>query len=767
MENLQLCIWGPREGFEVIYSDNQALKEQIKSAESKYDNLFTRLISNNVEFYYLSKFEEYQMYSIVCKSFDKGGRQTFLNISICCQKGIQLGVNTPSTLKKFFDEYKSLYLKNDKHITSSESSIKANFNGLLSEIICTPSNQFLEFNKFAFLLDNDTLLQSEFGKLRGDEVYFISNGSQSLKSYVTKIVPLSEAIKDGANLKQLELLQSYIRNKNNFTQAQSLFAVLSDKLSDLEIAEFTNWKNRENVGVAINQLRSLIAATHLTEADIKFLKSHVDNNSMAYVNLSDNERQRVKQKIDTSTGISIEEQIKQIESQIKQAKSKNWNIDPSKLATELDNNRSLQARLNSTVIDDIKLWETNFNAYQENESIRRIDSLHAKIKSLTDKKILSQLRELETELTAISSLVVALSNNKKKQELLANEKYEYLISKSWIPKDRKPLIIKVVLSVVILGLFAGGFYGIQRWKVGQDRKAKLDSDNDGIVDGKDKDLNTSWLRDTSLYKLKDYVTSEGIIDTDKTKVLCACWKFPNAADRVLLKCKNDTSWFQVNDTLYKFHKSGPADGTFYSSADKKVKSGNDDEIEETHKKLFPEFYNPNKPPVPEISEVPTPDDNNTIITITYLNKQYKLKKGFTTATGMKFNNANYRYQNKAWKVQSNPPNGNWKVATEADINYLLARKATVVPNNEEVTPVGVEIVPPPKEPTAAEIKSEQTKLNYWNKVFAYSDEAFKANKDEIKGRLKSNDWKSSTKDSDADKAKAKVKTRYQALVGVL
>ena len=292
----------------------------------------------------------------------------------------------------------------------------------------------------------------------------------------------------------------------------------------------------------------------------------------------------------------------------------------------------------------------------------------------------------------------------------------------------------------------------------------LDSDNDGIVDNMDSEPNTPWLSDTSLYKLKDYVTSEGIIDTDKTKVLCACWKFPNAADRVLLKCKNDTSWFQVNDTLYEFRKSGPADGTFYSSADKKVKSGNDDEIEKKHKILFPEFYNSNKPPVPEIIEVPTPDNNNAIITITYMNKQYKLKKGFTTAAGMEYNNTNYRYQNKAWKVQSNPPNGNWKVATEADINFLLAKKATLVTKKEQVTPVGVEIVPPPKEPTAAEIKSEQTKLNYWNKVFAYSNEVFKANKDEIRGRLTSKDWKS-TKNSEADRARTKVKMKYHMFIG--
>ena len=294
----------------------------------------------------------------------------------------------------------------------------------------------------------------------------------------------------------------------------------------------------------------------------------------------------------------------------------------------------------------------------------------------------------------------------------------------------------------------------------------LDSDNDGIVDNMDSEPNTPWLSDTSIYKLSAYVTSEGIIDTALTKVLCACWKFPNAADRVLLKCEMLLRWFQVNDNLYEFHPSGPADGTFYNAADTKVKSGNDDEIEKKHKILFPEFYNSNKPPVPEIIEVPTPDNNNAIITITYMNKQYKLKKGFTTAAGMEYNNTNYRYQNKAWQVQSNPPNGKWKVATSDNINFLLARKATVVTKKEQVTPVVVEIVPPPKEPTAAEIKSEQTKLNYWNKVFAYSDEVFEANKDVIKGRLTSKDWKS-TKNSDADKARARVKFRYQILVGNL
>ena len=92
------------------------------------------------------------------------------------------------------------------------------------------------------------------------------------------------------------------------------------------------------------------------------------------------------------------------------------------------------------------------------------------------------------------------------------------------------------------------------------------------------------------------------------------------------------------------------------------------------------------------------------------------------------------------------------------------KKEQVTPETPETskTPGVVET----KQPTAEIIKAEQTKLNYWNKVFAYSEKDFKAIKDDIRGRLKSNDWKS-TKNSEADKAKANVKIRYQALVGVL
>ena len=119
---------------------------------------------------------------------------------------------------------------------------------------------------------------------------------------------------------------------------------------------------------------------------------------------------------------------------------------------------------------------------------------------------------------------------------------------------------------------------------------KSDKDFDDIEDKADKDLNTVWFKDTTNYRVRNYVNVYGKIDTSKTKPLCNCWKFPKAEDRKILLCTDTENWFVFENTLYEYREINPGDGNFYSDNSSKVASTKDNEIEKEHKKLFPALY---------------------------------------------------------------------------------------------------------------------------------------------------------------------------------
>jgi hypothetical protein len=208
----------------------------------------------------------------------------------------------------------------------------------------------------------------------------------------------------------------------------------------------------------------------------------------------------------------------------------------------------------------------------------------------------------------------------------------------------------------------------------------LDADNDGILDEIDQEKNTVWLADTTKYQVRKFVTANGIIDAVKTQKLCDCWEFPEENSRKILNCKDNLKWFVVNGKLYEFRSDEVRYGRFYKSASESLKSGDDDEIELEHKKLFPDFYNTE----PTVEEVPEDVDLNKIVTISYNGKKYKIKQGVLTNEGIHFNNSNYRFSNNKWEIQNNPPNGTWGNPRNGDINFLLNKIAKEITEKKDV-----------------------------------------------------------------------------------
>ncbi len=263
----------------------------------------------------------------------------------------------------------------------------------------------------------------------------------------------------------------------------------------------------------------------------------------------------------------------------------------------------------------------------------------------------------------------------------------------------------------------------------------LDADNDGILDEIDQEKNTVWLADTTKYQVRKFVTANGIIDAVKTQKLCDCWEFPEENSRKILNCKDNLKWFVVNGKLYEFRSDEVRYGRFYKSASESVKSGDDDEIELEHKKLFPDFYNTE----PTVEEVPEDVDLNKIVTISYNGKKYKIKQGVLTNEGIYFNNSNYRFLNNKWEIQNNPPNGLWSNPRHGDINFLLYKIAKEITEKKDVVKKGEEKKPETKKEGKEidNIKVDDSPGNssledlYWIELSKLSDEELMARRYQI------------------------------------
>jgi hypothetical protein len=286
-------------------------------------------------------------------------------------------------------------------------------------------------------------------------------------------------------------------------------------------------------------------------------------------------------------------------------------------------------------------------------------------------------------------------------------------------------------SILLFSFLTIGF-GILYWllKPPTDQLSTIDSDYDGVIDGNDKEKNTTWLVDTSNYKLKDYVDTDGLIDRSKTKSLCDCWEFPDIRDRKILKCEDNLNWFVYEDKLVEYRMEDSELGRFYSNYGRLIATRSDNDIEKKHEILFPEHYT--KTEDVKINEPPS-QDLNKLVTISYNGKKYKLKKVFTTDKGIDYNKANYRYKNNKWEIQTNPPNGPWTSPKVENINFLLSKVAIEIKSGEKKKPETVEEEIEKSKPPVMENKNAENTSSdiYWIQLNNMNDFELKNKKAEI------------------------------------
>ncbi len=404
---------------------------------------------------------------------------------------------------------------------------------------------------------------------------------------------------------------------------------------------------------------------------------------------------------------SIEEEIVWVNEQIETAKNKSWDVDYSYLLKKIKDTQGLSAAVKENQID-LRPWIRGFNSYQTNKCKDEINSLYEEIQKIPKNQIESNVRDLKAKLSKLKHQVNELKDinelkdTEEKNKFSTAEKFKYLDSEDWIPKNRKPLYRKLAVTILLLTLTTVGFFALKYIGVGVPEKS--DKDFDGIEDKADEEVNTVWFKDTTNYRVRNYVNVYGKIDTSKTKDLCNCWKFPKAEDRKILLCTDTENWFVFENTLYEYREINPGDGNFYSDTNSKVASTKDDKIEEKHKELFSAIYD--EIILPEDTTIKDPPvfppvENNKMVVITYNTKSYKIKIGFTTDKGLLYYNSNYRFKNKKWQRQRNPPNGEWGDPAKDDIPALFRAKG--------IKPIEKVIKPPAKKKTEAEAEAEAKK----------------------------------------------------------
>ena len=309
----------------------------------------------------------------------------------------------------------------------------------------------------------------------------------------------------------------------------------------------------------------------------------------------------------------------------------------------------------------------NFDAYENSECLALTASYYQKITKASNSDKRTNQDTWIGEVDRLKNRVISLSNNENRALIESSNKYEYLISKKWVLRNRKPLLIKLTISLCVIGVFIGVYY-VLRNHSNTINELKTDTDKDGLVDSLDREVNTPWIADTT-YHLSKYVDAFGKVDSIKTKPLCDCWKFPDINDRIKLKCQENSEWFIVDGMLYQFK-----DGDYYSANNQRIFASDDDIIENDHKIRFPRGQRPFQ-------------DTNSLTTFTYRSQKYQIKQGFLSEDGMMFGGARWRYYENTWKKSddSSSPYDNWKTVRQKDIDFLLSQKATKVGSGQTGT----------------------------------------------------------------------------------
>jgi hypothetical protein len=679
MNNLEICIWGVRVGYQIVYSENKSYSEFLHRNTKEFDRHYQRLSEDYKKpFFFIQKFNEKQVFSYVTnENIDFGdARPSFMVISILSPSNLSFGSNLAKELVLIWQLYAQANISAEGHYPENRfkpEDLRAGLNNL------NPT-----FSPYAYEL-NDRVIEvdqfdDEFGtifgmaKCRGEQIYFlqtpIPNGV--LNRLPAQRTPIKELIK-GSNKEQEEInrLKQLISNKQSFQEASQLYQQWGNKLDEKVRQLFLAWKSAQEPKV--NPLHVLLSLQRpLTKDELNELITAKSKESSDYRALSESqktkldgltavepERPKNEPKTEPKTPLTFETTKESVRAEIKEAKNNAWKNSPFPLELKLKNNPTLRASLDASDVDDLRLWNEHFDAFENSECLELITTYYQKITKASNSEKRTNQSAWISEVDTLKNRVLSLANKENRAFIESSNKYEYLINKKWVLRNHKPLLIKLTISLCVIGVFIAGYYELMNHK-NTISGLTTDTDKDGLYDSLDTEDNTPWITDTS-YHLSKYIDASGKVDTNKTKPLCDCWKFPEIKDREILKCQENSTWFVVDKKLYQFKEDD-----YYKSEGVRMSASDDDAVEEDHRKRFSTAHEQNNP--------------NTLTTFTYKNQKYQIKQGFLSEDGMIFNGARWRYYQNTWKKSddNSDPYDNWMATNQADIDYLLSKIATKI-----------------------------------------------------------------------------------------
>ena len=638
MTTISTYIWGIRYGFEA----NHALfPEKVRLDDPEKINEYDEIVQNfteqkdswfricNRDFYFMLQNNKYRLYSLVVSNHnDIAGRKSFLVFSLVCPTGKILQGDVVGVL----NQLKALYKEKNADETINRNLFTADHVNRLVQVLNVVLQTSGQTSSNAiFTINSEDQIPKIFREYVGNEVYFIT---------------------EGTNAEMIASMPTHFKKRKFGDPINPGGQGTGGTGTGGTVTGGT-----ETGGTGLGGTGTGGTGTGGTGTGIGTGGTGTGGTGTRGI-------------------VTFEDRLNKIYTACEAARKNNWKDDITEIEKLISSEPALENRLKELHEPDYKNLQ-NWRAFQA-VSIGKLveDEFNALYKEIydsskSDRK--NKLDEFNNKVKNLKLKVDALTHNLTRQKITSEQRYhDFVIAKTWVPKNRKPLIIKLSIVGLVLVLAFFGILSYLNKKSEEKIIATTDTDLDGIFDDKDKEKTTQWLKDTSNYKLKDYVNSEGEIDTNKTKNLCNCWKFPANKDRDVLKCKENLNWFVYKDKLYEFRTTDAETARFYSSAEKIIATNSDNDIEQYHEKQFPNNYTHS-----EEEEVITPpvSPQEEYETISYNNKKYKLKKGVVTTKGIELNNANYRYLKSKWETQINPPNGTWGDAKPKDVNFLLNKKA--------------------------------------------------------------------------------------------
>jgi len=641
MGAVKVYIWGIRYGFraqEALFperarlTDSQELNhynETVKLFTEEKDYLFR---TSRKDFFYITKSNSQTLYSLVIADHqDIAGRKSYLVFSLSVPAGKQVTQDITAILRQIRGLYKE---KNRDYQIDRNQFTQGHIDEIIQHVTLVSGHQKHNANT-VYLYDNDDLLSKEFGNYTGSDIYFIPENSnpeliEQLGFRTSKLIvtitppPVGMPQQNGPG------------NSNTATKSPHL---------DEFKAEYHSLKNSANP----NPARA-----------IQLLNAHPELRPQLHSDIL-HELTEWSHKFEENIR---SHKLNDINYLLKKASENNWNAD----IAQLEALKPYDDLLSPEQHQMVENWYRKYSSHLAQNLMIRANNLHNKLKRSSKSDVLNNVKSYEEEIKSLEHAVSSLPEGTSKTSLLGHDSYRYLVSNKWIPKKR-PIGFVVAICLLVAGVGYGIYFGLSAASDKQ-ANANADNDHDGIPNNADAEPNTLWLADASKYKLKDYISGDGTLD--RTKVdneLCNCFKITDTSERAKIKCTDNAEYFVFEGKLWHYVNDKKKNG-FFDKDNLYVPNDSKTPICLHYEELIAE----SKTVIPE----PTVSNSNDYITINHKGKKYTVPKNLTSANGIVFNGADYRFYNNKWETRALSGSGTWKTPKETDINFVLLKVGKVV-----------------------------------------------------------------------------------------